>query len=62
MDNLKDPTQYIVVTLNNGAKFVPLQQAEAIRRERDELLMANKNLRTMLNMYQRCNHVDNGTK
>jgi len=62
MDNLKDPTQYIVVTLNNGAKFVPLQQAEAMRRERDSLLIANKNLNTMLKMYQRYNHVDNGTK
>lgn len=55
-------TNYIVVTMNNGMKFVPLQQAEAIRQERDALLIAYKNTKAMLSMYQRCANVDNGTK
>lgn len=55
-------TNYIVVKMNDGSKFVPLQQAEAIRRERDAALIANKNLNTLLEMYKRCTHVDNGTE
>lgn len=56
-------TNYFVVTMNDGSKFVPLQQAEAIRRERDAALIANKNLNTLLYMTRRCmSNVDNGTE
>lgn len=55
-------TNYFVVKMNDGSKFVPLQQAEAIRRERDAALIANKNLNTLLTMFRRCMHVDNGTE
>ena len=58
----KGLTNYIVVIMNNGMKFVPLQQVEAMRRERDALLIAYKNTKAMLSMYQRCANVDNGTK
>lgn len=51
-------TEYITIKLDNGLKVVPLQQAEAIRRERDALFIANKNLTTILQMYERCVHVD----
>lgn len=58
-----DVTNYIVVTMNDGSKFVPLVQAEAIRRERDAALIANKNLTTMLKIYRRClPNVDNGAE
>ena len=55
--------EYMVVVVND-IKMVPLIQAEQIRRERDALLIANKNLRTMLELYMRgCRkNVDNGTE
>ena len=58
----KDLTNYIVVTMDNGMKYVPLHQAEAMRRERDALLIAYKNTKAMLSMYQRCANVDNGAE
>ena len=58
-----DTTNYIVVKMNDGSKFVPLQQAEAIRRERDAALIANKNLNTLVYMLRRCiANVDNGAE
>lgn len=59
--DLSDYTQYIAVNVN-GIKMVPLIQVEALRKERDSLIIANKNLTTMLEMYVRCRHVDNGTE
>ena len=60
---MEEVTEYMVLKLNNGAKVVPLQQAEAIRRERDAALIANKNLNTMLSLYRRfMPNVDNGTE
>lgn len=57
-----DYTQYIVLNVND-VKVVPLIQVEALRRERDALLIANKNLNTMLGMLMRCTkNVDNGAK
>lgn len=55
--------EYMVVVVND-IKMVPLIQAEQIRRERDALLIANKNLRTMLELYMRgCRkNVDNGAE
>lgn len=44
--------EYIVYNIN-GNKFVPLIQAEDMRRERDAALIANKNLNTMLNILLR---------
>lgn len=56
-------TQYIVMQLKDGTKWVPAAQAEAIRRERDAALIENKNLNTILSMYRRTvPNVDNGTK
>lgn len=59
---MQEATNYIILQLNNGAKVVPLQQAEAIRKERDSLLIANKNLTTLLDLYRRCGNVATGTK
>ncbi len=41
--------RYIIYTVN-GAHFVPLHQVKIMDREIQELKMANKNLRSMLDM------------
>ena len=44
--------EYMTYTIN-GIKWVPKLQVDQIIKERDALLIANKNLQTMLSMYQR---------
>ena len=54
--------EYITYTIN-GIKWVPKLQVDEIIKERDALKMANKNLLTMLSMYQRAaQNVHNDTK
>lgn len=43
---------YMTYTIN-GIKWVPKVQVDEIVKQRDAALMANKNLQTMLSMYQR---------